>query len=72
MEGGAYRLVKGRHFEITVEGMRGNVLGKAKDEGIAVRAFRGTMVQGEAAPRRTLYIEFFPGRTYLEGPPEGK
>lgn len=72
MDGTPWRLVKGQHFKTSVEGMRANLIGKAKSDDTAMVAFLGTLVEDEPLPNRTIYVQYFPGRKYKQGPPGGR
>lgn len=68
-DGQARKLTRGKHFDATVRGMRSTLKAYAQRNDIAVAIVCRSEDDDPSAPERHVWVQFFPGRRYREGPP---
>lgn len=69
MDGGKYMLVRGRDFHTAARVMKSTITAHAKRHDIAVRTRIARNVDRPQAEPKELFVQFYPGRPYADGPP---
>jgi len=67
-DGSIRKMVRNVDFFSTTEGFRSTVLAFAKRENVAVRTSSGWTRSDDGESVRALWLQFYPGREYGQGP----